>query len=132
MDSNHVTVVYRWTAQPGKLDELASIYADGTNAMEENEPGAEAVHVYVSDDDNALYVRDEFADAGAVGFHLASTAAAHFPALLAIVPLEPPTRRRSAAPGRAVEWVLRHLGAVATRRPKTVLAVSGAIIAVAL
>ncbi len=54
------------------------------------------------------------------------------PALLAIVPLRPLARRRSAAPGRAVEWVLRHLGAVATRRPKTVLAVSGAIIALAL
>jgi len=84
MDSNHVTVVYKWTAQPGKLDELASIYADVTNAMEENEPGAEAVHVYVSEADNALYVRDEFADAEAVGFHLSSTAADHFPALLAI------------------------------------------------
>ena len=84
MDNNHVTVVYKWTAQPGKLDELASIYADVTNAMEEHEPGAEAVHVYVSEADNALYVRDEFADAGAVGFHLGSTAAAHFLALLAI------------------------------------------------
>ena len=50
----------------------------------QNEPGAEAVHVYVSEADNALYVRDEFADAGAVGFHLQSTAAAHFPQLLAV------------------------------------------------
>ena len=84
MDSNHVTVVYKWTAQPGKLDELASIYADVTAAMEQHEPGAEAVHVYVSEDENALYVRDEFTDAGAVGFHLSSTAADHFPSLLAI------------------------------------------------
>ena len=84
MDSDHVTVVYKWTARSGKLDELASIYTDVTNAMEQNEPGAEAVHVYVSEADNALYVRDEFTDAGAVGFHLSSTAAAHFPALLAI------------------------------------------------
>jgi len=84
MDSNHVTVVYKWTAQPGKLDELASIYADVTNAMEMNEPGAEAVHIYVSEDENALYVRDEFQDAGAVGFHLSHTAADHFPSLLAI------------------------------------------------
>ena len=84
MDSNHVTVVYRWTAQPGKLEELASIYAAVTNAMEQNEPGAEAVHVYVSEQDNALYVRDEFTDAAAVGFHLSTTAAGHFPQLLAI------------------------------------------------
>ena len=55
-----------------------------TAAMEQNEPGAEAVHTYVSEADNALYVRDEFADAGAVGFHLQETAAAHFPQLLAV------------------------------------------------
>ena len=84
MDSNHVTVVYKWTAHPGKLEELTSIYRDVTDAMEQNEPGAEAVHVYVSEGENALYVRDEFADAGAVGFHLGSTAAAHFPQLLAV------------------------------------------------
>ena len=84
MDSNHVTVVYKWTAQPGKLGELAAIYDGVTAAMEENEPGAEAVHVYVSEGENALYVRDEFTDAGALGFHLSQTAAAHFPQLLAI------------------------------------------------
>ena len=84
MDSNHVTVVYKWTAQEGKLGELSSIYTQVTEAMQQNEPGAEAVHVYVSEPDNALYVRDEFTDAGAVAFHLTSTAAAHFPSLLAI------------------------------------------------
>ena len=84
MDSNHVTVVYKWTAQPGKLDELASIYRDVTDAMEANEPGAQAVHIYVSGQDNAVYVRDEFEDAAAMGFHLSTTAAAHFPQLLAI------------------------------------------------
>lgn len=45
MDSNHITVVYKWTANPGKLDELTSIYRYVTDAMEENEPGAEAVHI---------------------------------------------------------------------------------------
>ena len=84
MDTNHITVVYRWTANPGKLDELVSIYRDVAAAMEENEPGAEAVHVYVSEEENALYVRDEFADADAVGFHLGTTAARHFPQLLAV------------------------------------------------
>ncbi len=84
MDSNHVTVVYKWTAQPGKLEELASIYADVTDAMKANEPGAEAVHIYVSEQDNAVYVRDEFEDAAALGFHLSTTAAAHFPQLISI------------------------------------------------
>ena len=84
MNSSHITVVYKWTAQPGKLDELASIYADVTAAMEANEPGAEAVHIYVSEKDNAVYVRDEFVDAAAMGFHLGTTAAAHFPQLISI------------------------------------------------
>lgn len=84
MNDSHVTVVYKWTAQPGKLEDLTSIYKDVTAAMEQNEPDAETVHVYVSETDNALYVRDEFADADAVGFHLGTTAGAHFPALLAI------------------------------------------------
>ena len=84
MDSKHVTVMYKWTAQPGKLDELASIYRDVTAAMEANEPGAESVHIYVSEQDNAVYVRDEFKDAAAMGFHLSTTAASHFPQLIAI------------------------------------------------
>ena len=84
MDSKHVTVVYKWTAKPGKLDELAAIYAQVSDQMERNEPGAETVHVYVSEQENALYVRDEFSDAAAVGYHLSETAAQHFPQLLAI------------------------------------------------
>ncbi len=84
MQNEHVTVVYKWTAKPGKLEELASIYADVTDAMEKNEPGAESVHCYVSEKDGALYVRDEFKDAAALGFHLQTTAQNHFPQLLSI------------------------------------------------
>jgi len=84
MDSKHITVVYKWTAQPEKLDEVTSIYADVAEAMEKNEPGTEAAHIYVSEQENALYVRDEFEDAAAMGFHLSHTAADHFPALLAV------------------------------------------------
>ncbi len=84
MNSSHVTVVYKWTAKPGMLDELKSIYGQVTEAMRQNEPDAEAVHCYVSEEENALYVRDEFRDAGAVGFHLGTTAAGHFEKLLAI------------------------------------------------
>ena len=84
MESQHITVVYKWTAQPGKLDELISIYTDVTKAMEQNEAGAEAVHCYASEQENALYVRDEFKNANAMGYHLQTTAAAHFPTLLSI------------------------------------------------
>jgi quinol monooxygenase YgiN len=84
MANQNITVVYKWTAQAGKLDELSNIYEAVSDAMEQNEPGATEVEVFVSESDNALYVRDEFADAGALGFHLTETAAAHFPDLLAI------------------------------------------------
>jgi quinol monooxygenase YgiN len=84
MQNQHITVVYKWTANPGKLQELISIYTEVTEAMEQNEPGAEAVHIYVSEQENALYVRDEFKDASALGFHLQTTAAGHFPSLLSI------------------------------------------------
>jgi len=84
MTKTQITVVYKWTANPGKLDELRSIYGQVLEAMRQNEPDAQAVHCYVSEKDNALYVRDEFNDAVALGLHLSSTAPSHFPQLLAI------------------------------------------------
>jgi quinol monooxygenase YgiN len=84
MTKTQITVVYKWTANPGKLDELRSIYGQVLEAMRQNEPDAQAVHCYVSEKDNALYVRDEFNDAAALGLHLSSTAPSHFPQLLAI------------------------------------------------
>ena len=84
MADAHITVIYKWTARPGKLEELRGIYEQMTEAMQQNEPDAEAVHCYVSEADQALYVRDEFKDAAAMGLHLSTTAASHFPQLLAI------------------------------------------------
>ena len=63
METNAITVVYKWTAKPGQLDALKSIYDGVTDAMKANEPGALEVQVYVSENENALYVRDVFADA---------------------------------------------------------------------
>ena len=82
MTQQNITVVYKWTAKPGKLDTLSQIYQGVTDAMQANEPGALAVHVYTSEKDNAVYVRDVFADAHALGVHLQETAAPHFPDLL--------------------------------------------------
>ena len=84
MNSNKITVVYKWTAKPNMLDQLKVIYANVAKAMETNEPGALAVEIFASTAENALYVRDEFADAGALAFHLGTTAAPHFPSLLEI------------------------------------------------
>lgn len=66
-------------------DELASISAArGDRRHAAQRAGATAVHVYLSQKDNTLHVRDEFTDAAALGFHLQNTAADHFPQLLAI------------------------------------------------
>ena len=82
MENNAITVVYKWTAKPGQLETLKGIYDGVTDAMQANEPGALEVQVFASEDENALYVRDVFADAGALGFHLSETAGPHFPSLL--------------------------------------------------
>jgi quinol monooxygenase YgiN len=84
MSNEAITVIYKWTAKPQMLNQLTQIYDQVAKAMQENEPGATAVHVFVSENDNAIYVRDEFADAAALGFHLSQTAAAHFSDLLEI------------------------------------------------
>ncbi|MGX9355614.1 putative quinol monooxygenase [Roseobacteraceae bacterium S113] len=84
MGRNEITVVYKWTANPGQLDALKGIYDGVTDAMQTHEPGALGVQVYVSEAENALYVRDVFADADALGFHLSETAGPHFPNLLEI------------------------------------------------
>lgn len=84
MTNEAITVMYKWTAKPGKLDQLKQIYTHVTEAMEQNEPQTSAVHCYVSEKENALYVRDEFQNPGAVAFHLKETAGPHFGDLLEI------------------------------------------------
>ena len=84
MENQNVLVVYSWTAKPGKAEELKSIYREVTKAMKENEPGALDVQCYFDEDLSKLVVKDIFQDAGAVGFHLGTTAAAHFNSLLEV------------------------------------------------
>lgn len=81
---NQVTVVYNWTAKEGNSEALKAIYKEVTNQMKANEPGALDVQCYFDEDNAKLVVMDVFQDAGAVGFHLGTTAGAHFQDLLAI------------------------------------------------
>ena len=81
MNGNEITVVYRWTANPGKFDELKAIYADVAREMEANEPDASKMECYFAEEANAVIVHDVFKDGGALGFHLGGTAAHHFPEL---------------------------------------------------
>ncbi len=84
MTNQEVMVVYKWTAREGQSEALKAIYKEVLEQMKSNEPGAKHVECYFDDASSALVVMDLFADAGAVGFHLGTTAAGHFEDLLKI------------------------------------------------
>ncbi|MBT8196051.1 MAG: hypothetical protein HKO56_02800 [Bacteroidia bacterium] len=84
MNNQEITVFYKWTAKPGKLDELKAIYNEVLSEMKSNEAGTLHMHCYLDTDNNALVVHDLFKDGEALGFHLGVTAAAHFPKLMEI------------------------------------------------
>ena len=79
--NDNITVFYKWTAKPGKFDELKSIYHDVFKEMDENEPGTLSMQYYFDEEQNALIVNDVFANGAALGAHLGGTAAQHFPKL---------------------------------------------------
>ena len=81
MNSQEITVVYKWTANPGKAEELKAIYREVEKQMKATEPGALKVACFFDEKANALIVQDVFKDGAALGQHLGVTAAGHFPAL---------------------------------------------------
>ena len=84
MNNQEITVVYKWTANPGKAEELQAIYREVEKQMKETEPNALRVECYFDETTNALIVIDLFKDGAALGQHLSTTAAGHFPSLLQI------------------------------------------------
>ncbi|MEL7121257.1 MAG: antibiotic biosynthesis monooxygenase [Bacteroidota bacterium] len=84
MNNQTITVVYKWTANPGKAEELKAMYQEVTKQMQENEPDALQVDCYFDESSNDLVVVDVFKDGSALGLHLSTTAAGHFPSLLQI------------------------------------------------
>ncbi|UCE92670.1 MAG: hypothetical protein JSV73_07495 [Flavobacteriaceae bacterium] len=84
MENQEVMVVYKWTAKEGSSEALKSIYKEVESQMKSNEPGALKVQCYFDESTSTLVVMDLFSDAGAVGFHLGTTAAGHFNNLLQI------------------------------------------------
>lgn len=84
MNNQEVTVVYKWTAKEGKSEELKAIYKSVEKAMHQNEPGAISMKCYFDESNHSLVVVDVFQDAQSVGFHLGTTAGAHFQSLLEI------------------------------------------------
>ena len=84
MKNDQITVFYKWTANPGKQDELKAIYEDVYKAMKDNEPDSLKMACYFDDEQNAIVVHDVFKDGEALGVHLMGTAAQHFPKLVQI------------------------------------------------
>ena len=84
MRDQEIAVVYKWTANPGKADELKAIYKEVEKQMQETEPNALKVDCYFDESTNVLIVYDLFKDGAALGQHLGTTAAGHFPTLLQI------------------------------------------------
>ena len=84
MKNQEITVFYKWTAKPGKFDELKAIYRQVRKEMEENEPGTLMMQCYYDEEKGALIVNDLFKDGAALGAHLGVTAANHFPKLAEI------------------------------------------------
>ena len=84
MKNKGITVVYKWTANPGKAEELKAIYREVEKQMQETEANALKVDCYFDESTNVLIVYDLFKDGAALGQHLGTTAAGHFPTLLQI------------------------------------------------
>ena len=84
MKNQEIAVVYKWTAKSGKADELKAIYKEVEKQMQETEPNALKVNCYFDESTKTLIVYDLFKDGAALGQHLGTTAAGHFPALLQI------------------------------------------------
>ena len=84
MKNQEITVCYSWKANPGKGEELKEIYREVTKQMQETEPNAIKVDCNFDENRNVLAVYDLFKDGAALGQHLSTTAAGHFPTLLQI------------------------------------------------
>ena len=84
MNNQAITVFYKWTAKPGKFDELKAIYKEVCHQMEQNEPDAMMMQYYFDEEQGALVVHDLFRNGEALGAHLGTTAANHFPKLAEI------------------------------------------------
>ncbi|MEQ9266360.1 MAG: hypothetical protein RLN81_14115 [Balneolaceae bacterium] len=84
MNNQEITVVYKWTANPGKSEELKAIYKEVEKQMQETEPNTLKMDCFFDESTSTLIVYDLFKDGAALGQHLGTTAAGHFPGLLQV------------------------------------------------
>ncbi len=84
MTDQEITVAYRWTAKPGKAEELKAMYRTVLEQAESTEAGTLRFEVYEVEETGDLMVIDVFKDGQALGQHLGGTAAQYFPQLTEI------------------------------------------------
>lgn len=84
MSDQEVSLTYRWTAKPGKGDQLKAIYEAVGEHARANEPGMLEFECYEVDGTEDLLVHEVFEDGAAVGMHLQATASQFFPELSTI------------------------------------------------
>jgi quinol monooxygenase YgiN len=84
MKSQEIALTYKWTAKPGKMEELKAIYESVAQETKANEPGVPWMNCYEVQGSEALIIQEVFQDGAALGVHLAGTAAQFFPKLLEI------------------------------------------------
>ena len=54
MNQQEITVIYKWTANHGKAEELKAIYSEVAKMMQETEPNALKVDCYFDESTNTL------------------------------------------------------------------------------
>jgi quinol monooxygenase YgiN len=84
MTSQEIAVTAKWTAKPGKADELNAIWEAVAQEVKANEPGVHRLDCYNVQGTEAVIIHEVFQDGAALGGHLGGTAAQFFPKLLAI------------------------------------------------
>ncbi|MCD4806320.1 MAG: antibiotic biosynthesis monooxygenase [Methanococcoides sp.] len=84
MTRQEITVTYKWTAKPGKGNELKALYQVVVEEAKANEAGTCSFNVFEVEGSGDLLVVDVFRDGDALGAHLGGTAAKFFPKLLEV------------------------------------------------
>ncbi len=81
MSDQEITVSYKWTAKPGKGEELKAMYSEVLETAKATEEGTLRFDVFEVSETGDLLVVDVFRDGAALGAHLGGTAAEYFPKL---------------------------------------------------
>lgn len=85
MTTPEIIVTAKWTAKPGKADELKAMWESVAEKVKANEPGVSRLECFDVPESEALIVHEVFQDGAALGAHFGGEALGEFlPKLSAI------------------------------------------------